>query len=87
MEGDTRHLYVNLKDRLYHAHHRDPYECHIAFAEEVQKLYDKSVWSLRDLVHETVKVCNGHNVPLFKTRQVTKGEIQIESENKASYGR
>jgi hypothetical protein len=57
-EGNVQHLYVGLKNRLDHTHHRDPYEYHAVFAEEVRKLYDKSVSSLRDLIRESEKVCN-----------------------------
>jgi hypothetical protein len=58
-EGNTQHLHKDL-EKCLEIYHRDPYECHSVFAEEVRKLYDDSVWSLRDLIRKTEKVCSGH---------------------------
>ena len=63
---DTRRLILTLdasRDlqrqwdiRLPDIDDRDPYAWQVVFVEEVVKLYDKSVWSLRDLVRNVEKV-------------------------------
>jgi hypothetical protein len=45
-----------LDRRLQSIDERDPYSWQVVFVEEVIKLYDKSVWSLRDLVRKVEKV-------------------------------
>jgi len=67
---DTRRLILTLdasRDlqrqwdlRLPDIDDRDPYAWQVVFVEEVVKLYDKSVWSLRDLVRNVEKTRGSH---------------------------
>jgi len=49
-----------LDRRLQSIDERDPYSWQVVFVEEVIKLYDKSVWSLRDLVRKVEKTRGSH---------------------------
>jgi hypothetical protein len=56
-------LQTQLQDRFLSTDQSDPYAFHVAFADEIKKLYDTSVWSLRDLVRNAELV--GSDLPLY----------------------
>jgi hypothetical protein len=56
---DSPHdLQTRLQVRLPSMDGSDPYAWHAAFVGEIKKLYDTSVWSLRDLVRDAELVGN-----------------------------
>jgi hypothetical protein len=58
VDRGAQELYVNLMRQFEQIHDLDPYSWHVAFVEEARKLYDKSVWSLRNYVRGIEMVGN-----------------------------